>query len=120
VRDAGQAREEVTTEFGRQMPSYAGVTMVALQQRGSMASILDFSEDPGDGGDDAASIYIMNLVKDEDEGVFGLLGYNGSFEAKPFGEQEAVPRNLDRVSAYVGIATPGNRPFARINSVGQL
>ena len=120
VRAEGQAREMVSTKFGVQLPAYAEMPMYKIEKRSDMSTILDFDEDPGDGGDDTTSIYIVNFADGEEEGVFGLMGHGGSWEVTPFGEQESVPRNLDRFTAYVGVVTAGNRPFARINSVGKI
>lgn len=122
MRAAGQAREMVSGEFGQQFSSYAGVPMIKQQQQDDMSSILDFDEDPGDGGDDAASLYVINFDgEDSGMGVFGILGAGGAWEINAIAEQqEAVPRALDRVEVYPGLVTPHPRCFGRINSIGQI
>lgn len=121
VRAAGQAREMVDRDgvFGQQLQLYAGVPLVVIQKEHDMSSILDFDEDPGDGGDDAASMYCIRFGNEED--VFGILGNGGAWELRTIAdEQEANPRSLRRVSVYVGTVTAHPRAFARLNSIGQL
>ncbi len=127
IRAAGQAREMVSTTFGEQMDAYANVPMIVIQRRDDQSSILAFDEDPGDGGDDAASLYCVNIGGAPTSGnfsetfsIFGILGNGGAWEVVDFGEQEAVPRVLGRAELYVGLVTPHPRSFARINSIAQL
>ncbi|MCH7946133.1 MAG: hypothetical protein IIC73_09000, partial [Armatimonadetes bacterium] len=83
VRAAGQAQETVSTSFGKKLSAYADVPIVVIRKEHDDSSILGFDEDPGDGGDDAASIY-MPRFGDEDF-VFGLLGNGGAWEAEDRG-----------------------------------
>jgi hypothetical protein len=120
VRAAGQAREMVERRnFGEQVEAYAGVEIVVIQKEHDQSSILDFDEDPGDGGDDAASMYVIKFGNEQD--VFGILGAGGAFELRSItGEKELNPRSLRRISTYVGTVTAHPRGFARLNSVGEL
>ena len=120
VRAAGQAREMVDRRnFGTQLQAYAGVTMVVIQKENDMTTILDFDEDPGDGGDDTASIYVIKFGDEED--VFGILGNGGAWELRTISdEQEDNPRSLRRISVYPGLVTAHPRAFARVNSIGKL
>ncbi|KKL22952.1 hypothetical protein LCGC14_2430240, partial [marine sediment metagenome] len=120
VRAAGQAREMVDRRnFGEQLEAYAGVQMVVIQKEHDQSTILDFDEDPGDGGDDGASMYCIKFGNEQD--VFGILGAGGAFELRSItGEKELNPRSLRRISAYVGTVTAHPRAFARLNSVAQL
>ncbi len=117
IRNAGQAREDVSTMFGKQLPSYADTVMLKIQRENDMTSILSFDEDPGDGGDDAASIY---FPKFGDDYIHGILGNGGAWEVKDFGEQEASPRILGRLSVYVGLVTRHPRSLARLHACAQL
>jgi hypothetical protein len=117
VRSSGQAREDVTTAFGKQLPAYAETPMLKIQRENDMSSILDFDEDPGDGGDDAASIYFPRFG---DDYIHGILGNGGSWETKDFGEQEAAPRVLGRLSVYPGLAVRHPRSLSRLHACGQL
>ncbi len=120
VRAAGQAREMVARRnFGEQLEAYAGVQMVVIQKEHDQSTILDFDEDPGDGGDDAASMYCIKFGNEQD--VFGIMGANGAFQFTNItGEKELNPRSLDRINAYVGLVTAHPRGFARLRDVGQL
>jgi hypothetical protein len=120
VRAAGQARELVDRRnFGEQLEAYAGTPLVVIQKEHDMSSILDFDEDPGDGGDDAASLYCIKFGDEED--VFGILGAGGAWELRTIAdEQESNPRSLRRVSVYPGLVTEHPRGFARLNSIGQI
>ncbi len=120
VRAAGQTREMVDRRnFGEQLTAYAGTPMVVIQKEHDQSSILAFDEDPGDGGDDAASLYIIRFGDEED--VFGILGAGGAWEVKFItDEQESNPRDLRRIDVYVGLVTAHPRAFARLNSIGQL
>ncbi len=117
IRASGQAREEVSTTFGKQLPKYADTVMLKIQREDDMSSILSFDEDPGDGGDDAASIYFPRFGE---EYISGLLGHGGAWEVKDFGEQEAAPRTLGRLSIYVGLVAKHPRSLARLHACGQL
>jgi hypothetical protein len=120
VRAAGQAREMVDRQnFGEQMLAYAGAPLIVIQKENDQSSILAFDEDPGDGGDDAASMYVIKFGDEED--VFGILGNGGAWEVRFLtDEQESNPRDLRRINVYVGLVTAHPRAFARINSIGQL
>ncbi len=120
VRAAGQAREVVDrTGFGQQLEAYALAPMVVIQKENDMSTILDFDEDPGDGGDDTASVYVIKFGDEED--VFGILGNGGAWELRGItDEAEASPQSIRRVSVYPGLVTAHPRAFARINSVGKI
>lgn len=117
MRAAGQSQESVSTTFGKQIPKYADVPMLVIQRGDNMTSILDFDEDPGDGGDDTASIYAIRFGEDY---VFGILGNGGAWEVKDFGEMQADPQILGRLSVYVGLVTMHPRSYARLHSIGEL
>ena len=124
MRAAGQAREMVGGEFGRQFESYAGAPIVIDERRNDMSTILGFTEDPGDGGDDAASIYVAHWGStDEDQAVVAMVGASGGWDVVPLngpaGTQDA-PLTKGRLEVYVGLATIGNRPLARLKGVGQI
>lgn len=117
MRAAGQTQEMLTTQFGQQLDMYAGVPIIVIQRQNDMSSIIGFDEDPGDGGDDAASTY---LVKWGEEGVMGILGNGGAWQVKNMGEQQAAPRRLGRLSVYVGLVIKHPRAAVRLSRIGQL
>lgn len=124
MRAAGQAREMVDGEFGRQYDSYAGVPMVVQERRNDMTTILGFDEDPGDGGDDSASIYVAHYGSgDEDQAVVGLLGSGGAWDCYLLngeGGTQDAPVTKARLEVYPGMAVHGNRAAARLRDIGQL
>ena len=124
MRAAGQARENVGGEFGRIYFSYADFPLVVQERTNDMTTILGFDEDPGDGGDDAASIYVVHWgSSEEDQAVVGLVGAGGAWDAYALtgaGGAEASPVDKARLEVYVGIAMHGNRAAARLKDIGQL
>lgn len=116
-RAAGQAQEMVDANFGKQIPSYVGVPMLVIQREDTMSSILGFDEDPGDGGDDAASIYVAKFGRED---VFNILGYGGAWQVHDMGEQQAAPRHLGRIELYTNVVIKHPRSAARISRIGQL
>lgn len=124
IRAAGQAREMVGGEFGRQYESYAGVPIVLQERRNDMTTILGFDEDPGDGGDDSASIYVVHYGgADEDQAVVGLVGAGGAWDLYSLngsGGTQDAPLDKGRLEVYCGMAFHGNRGAARLKGIGQL
>lgn len=124
IRASGGAREPVSGEFGRIFDTYAGVPIVIQERRNDMTTILGFDEDPGDGGDDSASIYVVHYGGvDEDQAVIGIASVAGAWEAymlTPEGGAEASPLLKARLEVYVGQAVHGNRAVARLKGIGQL
>ena len=121
MRTAGQSREMVDGGFGRQFESYAGVPIVINQRRNDLTTILGFDEDPGDGGDDSASLYVVNPIgPEEDQGVHVIIGAGSAFEAYGLGEDWDNPQEKSRLEATVGLVHKGNRGLARLRAIGQI
>lgn len=122
VRAAGQAREMVSGEFGRMFDAYAGVPIVVNQRRNDMTTMLGFDEDPGDGGNDAASLYVVHFGSaDEDQAVMALVGAAGAWDVQMVeGGGATAPVEKARLEVYVGMAMHGNRGAARLKGIGQL
>lgn len=116
-RLAGQAQEMVDANFGKQIPSYVGIPMLVIQRENDMSSVLGFDEDPGDGGDDAASIYLAKFGRED---VFSILGHGGAWQVHDMGEQQASPRHLGRVELYTNVVIKHPRSAARISRIGQV
>lgn len=124
VRAAGQAREMVGGEFGRQFESYAGAPIVIQERRNDMTTVLGFDEDPGDGGDDSASIYVVHYGgAEDDQAIVGLVGAGGAWDLyslNPAGGTQDAPLDKGRLEVYAGMAQHGNRGAARLKGIGQL
>jgi hypothetical protein len=115
IRAASTAQEMVTTEFGKQLPTYAGVPMWVVQREDDQSTILGFDEDPGDGAADTASIYGLRFGNEDD--IFGILGSGGAWEVQDFGELQASPQLLGRMEVYIGLVVKHKRSFARLYGV---
>lgn len=107
-----------TDVFGRKVNVYDGIPMRILgdgrTSAGATVPVLDFNEDPGDGGADTASIYMAKFTKDD---VTGLLGKGGSFEVRRFGEMESAPQRLGRLEWYPGLAVFNKYSAVRISGI---
>jgi hypothetical protein len=121
MRAAGQAREMVDGGFGRQFEAYAGKPIVINQRRNDLTTLLGFDEDPGDGGDDASSLYVLNPIgPEEDQGVHCIIGAGSAFEVYGLGESYDTPQEKKRLEATVGFVSKGNRGLARYKGIGQI
>src|SRR5690606_40689155 len=94
-----------------------GVQTCALPIYRTGQPILDFNEDPGDGGNDSTSLYIVAFG--EDENVYGLSGLGGSMEVRDFGETEAAPGHLGRVEWYPGVAIDNPYSVVRLKGLAK-
>lgn len=94
-----------TDVFGKRVTHYDGIPLVitgmAQDSNGNIVELLDFNEDPGDGVADTQSIY---FVRHGDDGLTGILGRGGSFQARTFGELESAPQYMGRFEWYPGVA----------------
>lgn len=107
-----------TDTFGRKVTEYNGVPMRLLGnvRNGSGATVeaLPFTEDPGDGGADTASIYLVKFGEDD---VCGLLGKNGHMSVRSFGELQDSPARMGRMEWYPGLAIFNPYSIVRISGI---
>lgn len=106
-----------TDVFGRQVTMYNDVPIRIIGDDRTGQPILDFNEDPGDGGNDSTSLYIVAFG--EDENVYGLSGLGGSMEVRDFGETEAAPGHLGRVEWYPGVAIDNPYSVVRLKGLAK-
>tara|TARA_R100000742_G_C4275984_1_gene96767 strand:+ start:49 stop:1011 length:963 start_codon:yes stop_codon:yes gene_type:complete len=97
--------------LGRQVSTYNGVPIRIIGDDKDGAAILDFDENPGDGGTDCSSIY--SIAFGTDENVYGILGLGGSFDVVDFGETEASPGHMGRVECYPGVVVANSFSVVR-------
>lgn len=94
-----------TSVFGKKVTMYDDIPFVitgeAMDSSGNIVDLHDFTEDPGDGGNDCTSIHFLKLGEDN---VTGLLGKGGMFDVVQFGELETGPQRLGRFEWYPGVA----------------
>jgi hypothetical protein len=104
--------------FGRKVTQYNGVPLRilgdGLDSSGNVVPLLPDTEDPGDAGNDTASVYLIKFGEDD---VSGLLGLGGSFDVRPFGELEAGPRRMARLEWYPGVAVFNQYSVVRLTGV---
>jgi len=107
-----------TDVFGRQVMSWNDIPIRILGDvmdgSGNIVPALPFTEDPGDGVFDCASLYFVKL--DEDN-VTGLLGKGGSMAVKSFGEQQAAPQRMGRLEWYPGLAVFNQYSVVRLTGI---
>lgn len=89
-----------TDVFGRRVTMYNDVPFRIIGDDRFGNPILGFDEKCGT-TDNTSSMYAVAWGEDK---VTAILGANGSFEVRDFGETEAAPGHLGRVEAYPGIA----------------
>lgn len=101
-------------QFGREIRAYKGIPLidVGLKADGSTEIITD-TEDPGDGGNDASSIYAVHFGTDE-----GLTGIQlEALDAYVVAEElEAKPVKRVRIDWPVGLANFGDFSIVRLNA----
>lgn len=107
-----------TDMFGRQVVTWNDIpiriTGDVLDGSGNIVAAQPFTEDPGDGTSDCASLYLVKLGEDD---VCGLLGKNGSFEVKDFGELETQPQMMGRLEWYPGLAVFNSYSLVRLYGI---
>lgn len=108
-----------TDTFGRKILMYDDIPFVltgqAMKPDGTIVELLDFNEDPGDGGFDTESIW---FVKHGEEDFTGILGRSGSMQARTFGELQSAPQYLARYEWYPGVAVLS--PYSVVRLYGIL
>jgi hypothetical protein len=109
--------ETQTDAYGKVWSAFAGVPFVDVGLKGDKSTeIITNTEDPGDGGNDASSVYVVNF--DTVEGLHGIeLEGTGMDIYDPLkgGEMEAGPQYLRRVDWPVGLFNLSQYCIARIS-----
>lgn len=103
-----------TDSFGRQVTQWNDIPLRIVGDDRDGQPILGFDETVG-GDTDCTSLYLASFG--DGDGVTGLLGMGGSFEAKDFGEVESAPGHLGRVELYPGIAVFNKYALVRVAGI---
>jgi len=102
--------------FDREITSFGGIPMIDVGLLSDKSTeIITSTEDPGDGGNDATSIYALRI--DTDDGLCGLQKEGSTPEPyDPLGgaELESGPQYLRRIDWAVGLLNISNYCIARI------
>ena len=96
--------------FGKQQVAYAGTPIRIVRREDTGTSFFLYDEDPGDGGDDTASIYCTRFGADYLHGI----QTKSLPTVKDFGEVEAGPYHLGRIEWYTGMVLKHPRAAARL------
>ena len=96
--------------FGKQQVAYAGTPIRIVRREDTGTSFFGYDEDPGDGGDDTASIYCTRFGADYLHGIQS----KSLPTVKDFGEVEAGPYHLGRIEWYTGMVLKHPRAAARL------
>jgi hypothetical protein len=105
-----------TDSFGRQVTQWNDIPLRIIGDDRAGAPILGWNETVGS-DTTTSSLYFVSFG--DDDGVTGLLGFGGSWEARDFGETEAAPGHLGRVELYPGIAVFNKYSLVRLAGIKQ-
>jgi len=102
--------------FDREILSYRGKKLMDVGlQRDKSTEIITSTEDPGDGGNDATSIYVVRI--DTDDGLHGIQLEGTSpepYDPLAGGELESGPQVLRRIDWAIGLMNVSNYAVARV------
>ena len=105
-------------QFGRRVDMYGDAKLVNIGLRADQATnIIPLDEDPGDGGDDATSIYVVRTgVPDGDASTVGGDGLHGIQKNEPNvydplngGEMESRPAYIRRIDWPITVSQIGDQ-----------
>lgn len=103
-----------TDVFGRQVTKWNDIPLRIIGDDAVGDPILGWDETVG-GDTTTGSLYLVSFG--DGDGVTGLLGFGGSWEAKDFGETEAAPGHMGRVEIYPGIAVFNKYALVRVAGI---
>lgn len=108
--------DQAKDAFDRKISTFMGVPLVDVGlKRDKSTEIITSTENPGDGGNDATSIYVVRM--DTDDGLHGLQLSGTSpepYDPLTGGELEATPQHLRRIDWAVGLCNVSQYCIARI------
>ncbi|CAK0772544.1 conserved hypothetical protein [Gammaproteobacteria bacterium] len=115
LRDLGLSYNVVEL-YDRRWETFAGVPLVDVGLKSDKSTeIITSTEDPGDGGNDATSIYVARM--DTDDGLCGIQLAGTSinvYDPLNGNEMEAGPQRLRRIDWAVGLTAPSQYSICRI------
>jgi len=107
-----------TDAFGRQVTTWNDVPIRilgdVLDGSGNIVDALPFTEDPGNASNTSSSIYMVKMSEDD---VCGLMGKNGAFQIKDFGELQTQPQQMGRLEWYPGLAVFNSYAVVRVTGI---
>jgi hypothetical protein len=117
LQAAGTFLSSEMDAFGKPVYTYRGVPIKDIGFKKDQANeIITDSEEPGDGGADATSIYFLPL--NNENGVTGIqLSDPEVYDPLKGGERESKPTNLIRLDWWLGLATFGSYGPVRLHNI---
>jgi hypothetical protein len=104
--------------FGRQIQTYAGLPILALDYDNLGQQILPFTEEnPGGGTPASTSIYCVSMGPGMLMGLQGEIGGRAGINVRDVGESHDKPVLRTRVEWYVAIALMNARSAARLRGI---
>ncbi len=108
--------DTTTDAYGKVWNSFAGIPLVDVGLKGDRTTeVISSTEDPGDGGADCTSLYVVRL--DLDGGLHGIQLAGTSpepYDPLATGEMESGPQYLRRIDWSVGLFNLSQYCIARL------
>lgn len=113
----GPLFDTTTDMFDREVITYKGAPIIDVGLKSDQVTeIITSGEDPGDGGNDATSMYPVPF--NTENGISGIqLSDPEVYDPLDGGERESKPTNLVRIDWWVGLAGFGSHGITRVNSI---
>lgn len=115
MRNLGLAYDLINM-YDRKWENFAGVPLVDVGLKSDKSTeIITSTEDPGDGGNDATSLYVARM--DTEDGLSGLM-LNGMdmqvYDPLNGNEMESGPQYLRRIDCALGLTSPSQYSIVRV------
>jgi hypothetical protein len=104
--------------FGEQVETYGGARLAIVELSGSGTTYLDFDETTGS-SNVTSSIYCVSFGDDRVHGIYNNGDRGKLVSVKDFGELEAEPRHMGRLSMNVGMVVEHPRSASRLRGITQ-
>lgn len=113
--------QQITDALGRTWDTIGGLPFIDVGVKGDQSTeIITDTEDPGDGGNDSSSLYVVRM--DDDDGLTGIQLAGTSpvaYDPLTGGEMESQPAMLRRIDWPVGLYNLSNRCICRVKGFKQ-
>lgn len=113
----GNVLDVTKDQFGRKQFEYMGTPIIDMGLKADQSTeIIGNTEDPGDGGNDATSMYFVPFSIEQ--GITGMqLSDMEVYDPLDGGEQESKPVNMMRIDWWVGLAGFGSYGASRLYKI---
>lgn len=108
--------QQITDALGKTWDTLAGLKFIDVGVKGDLSTeIITNTEDPGDGGNNATSLYVCRI--DSDDGLNGIQLAGTSpkaYDPLTGGELESGPQRLRRIDWAVGLTNLSQHCMVRV------